>query len=159
VSGKNTDGGLTQAIRIYQLNAPGRMGVQAALGYSVDGPNYALNLSWSTDADSWLADFQLNAKTGVVSLRDATGLHAFLTLPNTGSTIRWLPVKFVVDFELAEWVSLILGQNFYDLSGMTLNHSTPIIVQGVELTLAITAIDGTNRTGYFGHLIITTDEP
>lgn len=155
---------LSQIWRQLYLGVNLRLGLEAAIRFSLQSPSYRLIVDYKpNNRPGYIARLQVNAANTQWQIFDQTGAAVDIFPVNAGGAPPNFPtlqqVKIVADWDSGKYVRAMIGENIIDLSAYSMQASA--VTYNGFLVFALRAVSngaGTNP-GFFGYTLLTKDEP
>ena len=146
--------------KFFSLPFERRMGVEFMFTLTGGKPFITINITGYDGTNFHRGGIRFNYNT--LALEYQTGLLAWtaLTLKDTISLTneQWIPLKFVVDWDLGEYVRLLFGGTEYDMSGLTMFTQANAARKQISISGMTQSATAAAATAYIDNFIFTQNE-
>jgi hypothetical protein len=158
-AGTDGGGGDSEMDKRFLFNATPGIGVEIAVWYITGCPIYYLGVQVDDGVTYSNAVMQVRPDLEQIEISTGGSLVGVLDLPTPPAGGHWLPVKMAFSKDDLTYLRIVAGQYRVDVSGYALPSSASLISGRLQIRIVADNIDATDRTGYLGYIVLTTDEP
>lgn len=150
--------GMTRYLNPAVVN---KWGVELAVAFTSIFDNFIISLDYMDGADAWYSAIKIDHDDAEVLYR--TGATSYVKLCDIEiipvATVMYHRFKLVADFANGNYQRILVNQNEYDVSTVSLHTGTPSLGPYSHINLLLTGNINNVRTVKVDSVIITANEP
>ena len=125
------------------------------------GMNHLIGIDYCySPGKSYYGQISFNTLDGNIYLYDGVTWTYIDNIPILNQESMWIPLKWIMNTKRGYFERMIIGSKGYDLRQYPAGISGQSIVSGCTFTIeGFPAESGSGYLGFYGYVILTTDEP